>query len=501
MKRVFPVFALVALLSPLYLAGGPARAGSSLPIIGQATTSATPPIDLQPVLTDLDQPLFVTGAGDGSNRLFVVERPGRIKVLSPGTSTPTVFLDITERVGSGGERGMLGLAFHPQYSQNGRFFLAYSSITDGATVIAEYHVSQDDANVAAADEQQLLVIPQPTDIHHSGMLAFGPDGFLYISVGDGGEFLDADNSAQSLDSLRGKILRIDVDHTSGDNLYASPASNPFFGSATSRNEIYAYGFRNPWRFSIDRQTGQLYAGDVGQDLREEVDVVTAGENYGWHIFEGSHCTGLDPDACDTLKTVAPLIEYEHGDGRCAVTGGYIYRGTASSLPVGAYVFADFCTGEILLWNEGALERLLDTDLLIASFGEDDNGEIYVVGIGNTVLGIGGSVHRIVNPVSVVPPLAITTVQIRKRSGGKVLQPVTVKENGKKYDVVVTGTGFAAGATVLANGRELKTSASLTPDTELIAQLRGQMLARPGSLIIEMMNPDVSRSNSFTIQIK
>jgi glucose/arabinose dehydrogenase len=494
MKRVFPVLALVALLFPLYLAAGPTRAGSSLSIIHRDTLPAIPQIDLELVLTDLDQPLYVTGAGDGSNRLFIVERPGRIKVLSPGANAPTVFLDITERVGAGGERGILGLAFHPQYSQNGRFFLAYSNITDGATVIAEYHVSQADLNVAESEEQQLLVIPQPTDIHHSGMLAFGADGFLYISVGDGGEFLDSINSAQSLDSLRGKILRIDIDHASGGNLYGSPESNPFFGSTMGRDEIYAYGFRNPWRFSIDRETGQLYAGDVGQDLREEVDIVTGGENYGWHIFEGSHCTGLDPDACDTLKTVPPLIEYEHSDGRCAVTGGYVYRGTAASLPVGAYVFADFCTGEIFLWNEGTLERLLDTDLFIASFGEDDNGEIYVVNIG-------GSVHRIVNPVTVAPSLDITAVQVRKRSGGKALQPVTVKENGKKYDVVVTGTGFAAGATVLANGRALKTSAGLTPDTELIAQLRGQMLARPGSLIIEVANPDGSRSNSFTLHIQ
>ncbi len=500
MKRVFPVFALVALLSPLYLAGGPARAGSS-PLITRQDTPPTPQIELEPVLTDLDQPLFVTGAGDGSHRLFVVERPGRIKVLSPGANAPTLFLDITERVGAGGERGMLGLAFHPQYQENGRFFLAYSSVADGATIIAEYHVSQTDANVADTDEQQLLVIPQPTDIHHSGMLAFGSDGFLYISVGDGGEFLDENNSAQSLDSLRGKILRIDVDHASNGNLYASPESNPFFGSPAARPEIYAYGFRNPWRFSIDRESGQVYAGDVGQDLHEEVDVITAGGNYGWHFFEGSHCTGIDPDACDTLKTVAPLIEYDHDEGRCAVTGGYVYRGTAASLPVGAYVFADFCTGEIFLWNEGVLERLLDTDLQIASFGEDDNGEIYVVGIGNITTGVGGSVQRIINPLTVAPPFSITAVQVRKRSGGKVLQPVTVKENGKKYDVVVTGTGFATGATVLANGRALKTSAGLTPDMELIAQLRGQMLARPGPLIIQIVNPDGSPSNSFTVVIQ
>jgi len=481
------------MLSLLCSINRPAHAGSSLSIINQDTTPPTPQIDLELVQAGLDQPLYITGAGDGSHRLFIVERTGRIKVLLPGASVPTLFLDITDRVGSGGERGMLGLAFHPQYKENGRFFIAYSSSTDGATVVAEYHVSPADANVAATAEQQILVIPQPSDIHHSGMLAFGPDHFLYISSGDG-EYLDPTNSAQSLDSLRGKILRIDIDQAEGENLYSSPATNPFFGITPGRDEIYALGFRNPWRFSIDRETGELYAGDVGQDLREEVDVVTLGGNYGWHFIEGTRCTGLDPDACTTVKTIAPLIEYEHTDGRCAVTGGYVYRGGASSLPVGAYVFADFCTGEIFLWNAGTLERLLDTDLQIDSFGEDDDGEIYVVGLG-------GTVHRLVRSLPAVPRLNIDAVQVRKRFGGKALQPVTVKANGKKYDVAVEGTGFAAGATVLVNGRALQTTAGLSPDTELIARLRGQMLAQPGSLIVEVINPDGSHSNSFTIQIQ
>jgi glucose/arabinose dehydrogenase len=492
MKRSLSALAAIAGLFLLCSINRPARAGSSSPIVNQ-DTPPTPQVDLELVLADLDQPLFVTGAGDGGGRLFVVERPGRIKVLRPEATVPTTFLDITDRVGAGGERGMLGLAFHPQYRENGRFFVAYSSVTDGATVVAEYHVSQADADVAEPDERRVLTIPQLSEIHHSGMLAFGADHLLYISVGDSNQG-DPDDNAQNVNSLLGKILRIDIDQAQGDNLYSSPPTNPFFGPAPGRDEIYALGFRNPWRFSVDRQTGELYAGDVGQDLREEVDLVTLGGNYGWHLLEGSRCTGVDPDACDTVKTVLPITEYEHTDGRCAVTGGYVYRGGAATLPAGAYVFADFCTGEIFLWNGGALESLLDTDLQIDSFGEGDDGEIYVVGLG-------GTVHRIVRTLPAQPRLRVTAVQVRKRSGGKVLQPVTAKPNGKKYDVIVEGTGFAAGAIVLVGGRDLQTSAGPSPDTELVARLRGQMLAQPGPFVVEVLNPDGSRSNSFTIQIQ
>jgi glucose/arabinose dehydrogenase len=212
-------------------------------------------------------------------------------------------------------------------------------------MIAEYRVSKPNPDRAKKDEQQLLVIPQPSDIHHGGMIAFGPDGFLYISTGDG-YWEDPERSAQNIEELRGKMLRIDVDRTDSGNGYSSPSSNPFWGDVAGRDEVYALGFRNPWRFSFDRATGSLYVGDVGHEQREEINVMTSGRNYGWRVFEGTRCTEFDPLECGSLASVPPLIEYEHTDGRCSVTAGYVYCGAKSSLPSGAYVFADFCTGEV-----------------------------------------------------------------------------------------------------------------------------------------------------------
>ncbi|HSB68819.1 MAG TPA: PQQ-dependent sugar dehydrogenase, partial [Candidatus Methylomirabilis sp.] len=339
-------------------------------------------IQLEPVLTGLTRPLFVTNARDGSNRIFVVEQGGMIKVLQPGAATPTVFLDITARVLSGGERGLLGLAFHPDYTANGRFFVDYTRQTDGATVIAEYHVSAANPNVADLAEAVLLVILQPFDNHNGGMVEFGPDGLLYIGMGDGGNANDPDNHAQNIDDLLGKILRIDVDAPSVGLPYSSPPDNPFLGGIPGRDEIFAVGMRNPFRFSFDRTTGQLFVGDVGQDAREEIDIVTRGGNYGWRVFEGTLCTINDPALCGVGSFTPPIAEYDHAAGRCSVTGGYVYRGTRSSLPDGAYVYADFCTGEIFQLLPaaagGTQTLLLDTPMSISSFGEDEAGEIFVV---------------------------------------------------------------------------------------------------------------------------
>ncbi|HWQ69376.1 MAG TPA: PQQ-dependent sugar dehydrogenase [Patescibacteria group bacterium] len=386
------------------LKGGPPVTGfvsivSLLALLGVLMASpATAGVELVPVVDGLSEPVYVTHARDGSGRLFLVEQAGQIKVLQPGATTPTVFLDIRGRVRSfSDEQGLLGLAFHPQFVTNRRFFVNYTRQHDGATVIAEYLASATNPNLAEAAETVLLVVPQPYANHNGGMIEFGPDGLLYIGMGDGGEGNDPGNRAQNINELLGKILRIDVDHPNIP--YSSPPDNPF-GAVPGRDEIYALGLRNPWRFSFDRATNELYAADVGQNAFEEIDLVVRGGNYGWRVFEGEHCTNNDPALCNSGGFVPPIAEYPNAGARCAITGGYVYRGNASTLPVGSYVFGDFCSGEILLLSGGVQTVLLDTSLLIASFGEDEGGELYVVDLG-------GTVYRIANheaPPTIGPDL-------------------------------------------------------------------------------------------------
>jgi hypothetical protein len=243
------------------------------------------------------------------------------------------------------------------------------------------------------------------------MVEFGPDGFLYIGLGDGGSANDPDNRAQNTQDLLGKILRIDVDHPQNPSVpYSSPASNPFFGSTVGRAEIFAFGLRNPWRFSFDAETDQLYVGDVGQNVREEIDIVTLGGNYGWRIFEGTHCTDLGPASCQASDFIPPIAEYEHTGGRCSITGGYVYRGSAHAVPQGTYVYGDYCSGEIFLLDATGQRLLFDTDLALASFGEDEAGEIYVVGLG-------GTIYRLVNPNP--PPAMIAATLENPRNGESV----------------------------------------------------------------------------------
>lgn len=363
---------------------------------GLKFSSAAISIQLQPVVSGLDEPLYLTSARDGSTRLFIVEKAGRIKVLQPGSTTPTVFLDITQRVSTDAEQGLLCLAFHPLIQPNRRLFVSYTRQTDGALVIAQYHVSAD-PNVADPTENMILTIPQLSVQHHGGMLAFGPDGYLYIGSGDSDYGNDPNNSAQNIGDLRGKILRIDIDHPSPPLLYSSPASNPFFGSTPGADEVFAYGFRNPWRFSFDRGTGKLYVADVGQDTQEEIDLVTLGGNYGWRVFEGTLCTNNDPGLCSPSNFIFPVAEYSHTLGRCAIIGGYMYRGTQSTLPLGGYIFGDLCTGEIFMLSNNTSTVLLNTTLSISSFGEDEAGEMYVVDLN-------GTVQRIVASSS-TPPVA------------------------------------------------------------------------------------------------
>jgi hypothetical protein len=356
------------------------------------------------VSTGLSSPLFVGHAGDGSNRIFIVERAGYIRVLQPGSSTPTQFLDIDARVLSGGERGLLGLAFHPQYESNGRFFVFYTrdgavDADDGDIVVAEYAVSDTNPNLADTAETVLLTIEHSSQGNHNGgMIAFDHDGYLRIGVGDGGSGNDPPNNAQNINTLLGKILRIDVDVPNPPALYSSPPSNPYVGVA-GLDQIFSIGWRNPWRFSFDRSTGQQWVADVGQDAREEVDTpILNGGNYGWRVFEGMDCNtapGLDQSLCVPSNYLFPVFDYPQTLGRCSITGGYVYRGTQNAVPLGTYLYGDFCTGEIFSWNGTAQTVLLDTTQSISSFGEDEQGELYVVNLN-------GSVSKIVSTTAATP---------------------------------------------------------------------------------------------------
>ncbi len=463
-----------------------------------SAAQSEPSAQMVKVLDGLNNPVFVTNAHDGSNRLFIIEQPGRIKVLKSGSQSPTVFLDITNKVLSGGERGLLGLAFHPQFSINRRFFVDYTRQPDGATVIAEYQASASNPDVAASSEKVLLVIAQPFANHNGGMVEFGHDGFLYIGMGDGGSANDPGNRAQNLQELLGKILRIDVDRSSAGLAYATPSDNPFVASA-GRDEIYAYGLRNPWRFSFDRQTGELYAGDVGQGAREEVDIITRGGNYGWRIMEGTFCAN-DTQLCSALSSIRPITEYSHSGGRCSITGGYVYRGTLGALPAGAYVYADYCTGEIFLFKDGSSSLLTDTSLNITSFGEDEAGEIYVVGQG-------GTIHRFGNTTDLPQAFAITRAIVRHRNSGEVLDPVTTKKNGKKYEIVVfeeapQPSALSLNASVLVNGERLQTDYTVaeTGTPVFVARLKRNTIKKPGTITVEVVRANSTRSNQLTIPI-
>ncbi len=354
-----------------------------------------PTVELQPVFTGFQTPVYLTHAGEGPSgvsRLFIVERIGRIYLVEDGVVQPSPFLDITDRVGSdGSEQGLLSVAFPPGLSDppaktntSGSFF--YVNYTDqlGNTVIARYRLLADDSRQAdASSEQKILQIEQPAANHNGGQLQFGPDGYLYIGMGDGGRAGDPWGNAQNPSVLLGKLLRIDV---SGVDTYNVPESNPFLGQSGARPEIWATGLRNPWRFAFDRATGALYIADVGQNLYEEINVQSAtslgGENYGWDTMEASHC--FEPQAnCDSSGLEVPAAEYPHGPS-CSVTGGYIYRGSRFPQMAGVYLFGDFCSGNIWGLREEAPEEwqmalLLSTDISISSFGEDAAGEIYVLG--------------------------------------------------------------------------------------------------------------------------
>jgi glucose/arabinose dehydrogenase len=385
---------------------------SLLTLLSQVGVAAPRPqslaIALEPVADALQQPVAIAHAGDGSGRLFIVEQGGVIKICDGSHVLPAPFLDITAIVkSSGNEQGLLGLAFHPNYAANGYFYVNYTgkSGVAGDTVVARYRRSTDNPNLADPAATVLLTIAQPEANHNGGQLQFGPDGYLYIGTGDGGGAGDQHGTignAQSLNTLLGKILRIDVNNTNtGDGLpYDIPPDNPFANdnNPSTRAEIWAYGLRNPWRFTFDRQTHDLFIGDVGQGSREEVDFQPAGsnggENYGWRCREGDQPFNMLTSNCSGATFTSPILVYNTPSNPCgAITGGYRYRGSTFPQINGVYFYADYCTGRI--WGAvqngtgWATTQLLDTDASISTFGEDQNGELYVADRA------GGQIYRIV----------------------------------------------------------------------------------------------------------
>jgi glucose/arabinose dehydrogenase len=362
----------------------------SIGILLSTLAFAGPTISLEPVFSGLNEPLFLTHAGDGSGRIFLVERPGRILIAKEGQILSTPFLDISSKISTVGEMGLLGVAFHPEFAVNGRFYVNYATSLNGPdrTVVSEFNVSAVHPDLASPTERILFELTQPARNHNAGMLAFGPDGLLYIATGDGGGGGDPFQNGQNPATLHAKILRIDVD--SGDP-YAIPSTNPFIGVGEFREETYAWGFRNPWRFSFDRAGGRLFAADVGQVTREEVNIVRPGGNYGWSIMEGSICFPPGTE-CDPSGLELPITEYGRDEGQ-SITGGYVYRGSQLTPLFGSYIFGDFRSGTIWSLTERAggvwvRRTLLRTSLSIASFGEDEEGELYVLDLA------GGDVFRI-----------------------------------------------------------------------------------------------------------
>lgn len=365
----------------------------SLNLVAPYTSSlCAQPVEFVNAFPNLNfsSPVFLTSSQDGSNRIFVIEQPGVIRVFANDSTTATTetFLDIKDDITYGGEMGLLGLAFHPEFRNKGLFYINYTTTQNGPrrTVVSEFSASGNQANPNS--ERVLLEIDQFAGNHNGGMLAFGPDGYLYIGLGDGGGGSDPGNNGQDKTSLLATILRIDVDKKDPGIEYAIPPDNPFVGEGGGvRGEIFAFGLRNPWRFSFDTQTNRLWAGDVGQNRLEEINIVESGGNYGWPRMEGLDCFDQNnpnnpPASCNQDGLTLPVKDYSHSLG-CSVTGGYIYRGARRPELEGAYIYGDYCSGLIwiLRYENGVVvadSLLTDSFLSISSFGVDESGELYVI---------------------------------------------------------------------------------------------------------------------------
>ena len=364
--------------------------------VGSAGASGATSVVLRPVASGLSSPVYVTSANDGTNRLFVVEQTGRVRVIKGGVLLSTPLIDVTSQISTGAEQGLLGLAFHPSFKTNGLFYV-YFTRANRDIVVNQYRTSTANGNVGdPATGRRIITIGHPNhDNHNGGMITFDRSGYLFIGTGDGGS---GGGHAQDRNSLLGKLLRINVNGSVGAQQYRIPAGNPYVGT-TGRDEIWSIGLRNPWRFSFDRATGDLWIGDVGQDRYEEIDRSTAsgsgrglGVNFGWPVMEGRHCYSPST-GCNTSGKLYPVVEYGHGEG-CSVTGGYVYRGTRAPGLAGRYVFADYCSGRIWTVPRGAASPiakslLMDTSMTISSFGEDQQGELYVVNRGGSIYRLEG----------------------------------------------------------------------------------------------------------------
>ena len=362
-----------------------------------SSTESLSQVQLQTVIGGFSRPVLITHVRD--DRIFIVEQPGTVRIFYGGGVLPTPFLNITDLVTSPGEQGLLGFAFHPNhpvtpfvfvhFTSNGNVLPDGTDPASGENLVVRYNLSSNRNVVDQLSAKLLLRIPQRFSNHNGGMIAFGPDGNLYIAKGDGGSGNDPDNNAQNIQSILGKMLRIDVDQNVDVPPYHGiPATNPY-SDTDGRDEVFLLGLRNPWRFSFDRTTGDLWIGDVGQGSREEInrlaiDASSPGKNFGWRIFEGNSCTGLDSCVPPPANYVSPVLDYSSAapSPRCSVTGGYVYRGTLNTVLIGDYIFADYCTGEIFRLSGGTNTALLDTAELISSFGENSRGEIYVAGHGS-----------------------------------------------------------------------------------------------------------------------
>ncbi len=462
----------------------------ALTTLGAGTNTTAQTIKLDPVVSGLSSPVYLTHAGDGSGRLFIVEQAGRIRIHDGAQLLPTPFLDINGLVSCCNERGLLGLAFHPQYTSNGFFYVNYTD-NAGDTVVARYTVSGNPNVADPGSAMVVLTVDQPFANHNGGQIEFGPDGYLYIGMGDGGSGGDPQNNGQTITTLLGKMLRIDVDAAPP---YGIPPDNPYVGIA-GRDEIWATGLRNPWRFSFDLLTGDMFIGDVGQNRREEIDFQPASstgcENYGWRLMEGSlcfnpssNCSPGQPTGCNPTGALElPILEYAHQNNPCdSVTGGYRYRGTQVPSLDGWYLYGDYCYGAI--WGafepvgEGAgaptawvSKQLYDAPFFLSSFGQDEDGELYVLDVGGTAYRITGPDMQVTvngtcpGPVEVTitgapPSSEVALVSAANRQGwtkGGALCNGTIFEIGEPFtlpptQVPIDGSGMGVGNMTLAPNR-------------------------------------------------
>lgn len=374
------IFGALALLPAGVLVPGAAAqdAGSNAPAAA---------FTFELLVDGLNSPVQLVDVDDGSDRMLIVQQSGQVRVLKNGALLPDPLLDISGQISTGSEQGLLSIALHPDFAKNGVLFIDYTD-TNGNTQIERWHISADDPDRADPDTAEtMLTVEQPYRNHNGGLLLFGPDGYLYIGLGDGGSGGDPEGNGQDLGTLLGKILRIDIDHTEEDLPYAIPDDNPFLNRDDARSEIWAYGLRNPWRFSFDRETGDLYIGDVGQNTTEEADRAPAGKgglNFGWVILEGPNC--YQDENCDQTGLTPPFFWYSQDVGGCSITGGYVYRGKAIPDLTGAYLVGDYCSG--LVWavnpETGEASAPVESGVSISSFAEDADGELYLVDLNGAI---------------------------------------------------------------------------------------------------------------------